>query len=90
MYVHCDFLDFTPWGGTASRILKTIPIPSQREGEYHTVNFDNLDFMPIENVHFNAIDFTLLNHSGKELRFRDSDLHSETHINVIFKHFPVQ
>ena len=92
MYVSCNFLDFIPWGGTMSRILKTINIPNEeeKEGQYITINFDNLDFMSIENTHLNELDFALLNHSGEELSFKDTTMYNDTNINLVFKRFPLQ
>ena len=73
-----------------SRILKTLHIPTDSDGRYVTINFQNLDFMPIENTHLNELDFTLLNHSEEEISFRKTIMHTDTHINLVFKHFPVQ
>ena len=74
-------------------ILKTISIPKNTTDEYITMNFQNLDYHPLQYRNFQTLGFTLVSLTGAQLHARDEleeENYNETHISLVFKHFPPQ
>ena len=54
-------------------------------------NFQNLDYHPLEYYNFQTLGFALVSLTGEQLHARDQlerRIYNETHISLIFKHFP--
>ena len=56
------------------------------------MNFDNLDFHPLQYYNFQTLGFTLVSLTGEQLQIRDESVeekkYDETHLSLVFKHFP--
>ena len=93
LFVNADFLKVLPIGHGHGKILKTISIPKNTTDEYITMNFQNLDYHPLQYRNFQTLGFALVSLTGAQLHARDEleeENYNETHISLVFKHFPPQ
>ena len=91
LFLQADFIKPLPVGNGRGRILKTISIPKDSYGQYVTENFHTLDYHPIEHYNLQTLGFSLVSLTGDQLQARDQlerRIYNETHISLIFKHFP--
>ena len=91
LFLEADFIKPLPVGNGRGRILKTISIPKDSYGQYVTENFHTLDYHPIEHYNLQTLGFSLVSLTGDQLQTRDQlerRIYNETHISLIFKHFP--
>jgi len=67
---------------------KIIPLSTQNNPKaYTTVEFEKLDYHPLQYHHLQKIDFKLLSQSGSLLQMRDSNAYNTTWVHLIFKRF---
>ena len=92
LFLEADFIKTLPIGSGKGKILRTISIPKNAwSGEYVTENFHNLDYHPLEYYNLKTLGFALVSLTGLQLLARDQlerRIYNETHISLIFKHFP--
>ncbi len=92
LFLEADFIKLQPVGNGKGRILKTIAIPKDASNGYITENFHNLEYHPLEYYNFKTLRFALVSLTGTQLQTRDQleeRIYNETHISLIFKHFPL-
>ena len=77
-----------PVGNGSGKLLKIIPLSTQNPKAYTTVEFEKLDYHPLQYHHLQKIDFKLLSQSGSLLQMRDSNAYNTTWVHLIFKKFP--
>ena len=90
LFVNADFLKVLPIGHGNGKILKTISIPKNTTDEYVTMNFQNLDYHPLQYYNFQTLGFALVSLTGAQLHARDEleeKNYNETHLSLVFKHF---
>ena len=88
MFLESSILKEMPVGNGSGRLLKIIPLSTQNPKVYTTVEFEILDYHPLEYHHVQNIDFKLLSQSGHLLQVRDSTAYNTTWVHLIFKKFP--
>ena len=90
LFLEANFIKTSPIGSGKGKILRTISI-AKDAGEYVTENFHNLDYHPLEYYNLKTLGFALVSLTGLQLLARDQlerRIYNETHISLIFKHFP--
>ena len=78
-------------GNGLGKVLKTVSIPKNSSNELVTVNFDNLDYHPLQYYNFQTLGFTLVSVTGNQLMMQNHSTNKnfdETQIHLIFKRFP--
>ena len=88
MFLESSILKEMPVGNGSGKLLKIIPLSTQNPKVYTTVEFEILDYHPLEYHHLQNIDFRLLSQSGSLLQVRDSTTYNTTWVHLIFKKFP--
>ena len=88
MFLESSILKEMPVGNGSGKLLKIIPLSTQNPKVYTTVEFEILDYHPLEYHHLQNIDFKLLSQSGNLLQVRDSNTYNATWVHLIFKKFP--
>ena len=85
-FIYSSIVDYSILGHTYANILKVVPIPANSKGKYVTVEFDKLEYIPLQNSEIQELDFSLRSLSGADLRFIENDF-CEVFVNLIFKKF---
>ena len=85
-FIYSSIVDYSILGHTYANILKVVPIPANSKGKYVTVEFDKLEYIPLQYPEIQEIDFSLRSLSGADLRFIENDF-CEVFVNLIFKKF---
>ena len=88
MFLESDILKEMPVGSGSGKLLKIIPLSTPNPKAYTTIEFEKLDYHPLEYHHLQKIDFKLLSQSGSLLQMRDSNAYNTTWVHLIFKKFP--
>ena len=87
MFLESNILKEMPVGNGSGKILKIIPLSTQNPKAYTTVEFEKLDYHPLQYHHLQKIDFKLRSQSGSILQMRDSNAYNTTWVHLIFKRF---
>ena len=87
MFLESNILKEMPVGNGSGKILKIIPLSTQNPKAYTTVEFEKLDYHPLQYHHLQKIDFKLRSQSGSLLQMRDSNAYNTTWVHLIFKRF---
>ena len=88
MFLESSILKEMPVGNGSGKLLKIISLSTRNPKVYTTVEFEILDYHPLEYHHLQNIDFKLLSQSGNLLQVRDSTTYNTTWVHLIFKKFP--
>ena len=86
MFIYSNIVDYSILGHTYANILKVVPIPANSREKYVTVEFDTLEYIPLQFSEIQELDFSLKSLSGANIKFIRNDF-SEVFLNLIFKRF---
>ena len=86
MFIFSNTVDLSILGHTYANILKVVPIPGNSREKYVTVEFDTLEYIPLQFSEVQELDFTLRSISGANIKFIRKDF-CEVFLNLIFKKF---
>ena len=85
-FIFSSIVEFSIMGDTYEKILKVVPIPNDSKGKYVTVEFDEPEYIPLQQSEIQELDFSLQGLSGAKVNFRGNEF-SEVFLNLIFKKF---
>ena len=86
MFVLSNFIEASIFGDGYEKILKIVPIPQDSISKYVTLDFDVLEYLPLQHIQLRELDFELKTSSGGDLRFIRNNL-DIVYISLMFKRF---
>lgn len=86
LFVYCNLVEESLVGNTYSKLLRIVPTPPERHGEYVTTTFLNPQYLSLATSFVSYVEIVVLNDVGRPVMFDRGKLNATLHFKRIKNH----